>query len=168
MKLSKKYIIIVVLVGIIIFSGGLCAGFLINNVLHEAVNAEKVYTDTKTYKCTSIVLIAKDDYSNKTSISSGDLEAEAREIAAILEIELLVENVIKKIDIQYPNAEYNLKLDQDSESVLYYVVASSDNEEDLQDICNLATALLCEEIENTTNNLDCKIIHNANEPICDD
>lgn len=164
MTLSKKHIFIVVLAVIIIFFAGLVVGFLIRNILPNVMNVNEKYDEKHTYKCSSTVYISNVN-PEKAAISSGDLEAEALEMAPVLESDILFANIKKKIDVQYPDTEYEVQLEQTVEGVaVYYVIVTGDSKEDLQEICDLATSLLCEEIETTMSDVRCKIIEKANNP----
>ena len=78
---------------------------------------------------------------------------------------MLIENVKKKIDVQHPDIAYNVELEQIVESTqVYYVIVTGDSKEQLQEICDLATSLLCEEIEFTMSGVQCKILEKANTP----
>lgn len=164
MTLSKKQIFLVILVGVFIFFTGLVIGFLLRNGILKAMNSDEEHIEKRTYKCTAIVYISK-DASDQTSFSSADLEEEAFEIASVLEGDMLIENVKKKIDVQHPDIAYNVELEQIVESTqVYYVIVTGDSKEQLQEICDLATSLLCEEIEFTMSGVQCKILEKANTP----
>lgn len=164
MTLSKKHIFIVIFAGITIFFTGLVVGFLLSNRVSEAINSNEEQVEKHTYKCTSTVYISK-TASEKTSISSADLEAEASEIDSVLERDILLENVKKKTDKQYPDTEYSVELEHVVENTqIYHVIVTGDSKEQLQEICDLATLLLSIEIETTMSNVQCKIVEQASNP----
>ena len=124
--------------------------FIFNNSLFK----------TPMYKSRATILISNTATAKSPAISSSDLSATtslAKTYAAILN----TSKIQNKIKEEYPNIEYELTLEPINETEICAVIATSEHPEKLEDICNLAVSLLCEEVSLIVEGSSCKVIDNA-------
>ena len=151
---------------------GLLTGCTININLGDSSEKDKNKTEDKTtiiddffgrnkaYESRATILISNTATAKSPAISSSDLSATtslAKTYAAILN-NSKIQNKIKE---EYPNIEYELTLEPINETEICAVIATSEHPEKLEDICNLAVSLLCEEVSLIVEGSSCKVIDNA-------
>ena len=114
----------------------------------------------KAYESRATILISNTATAESPAIYSSDLTASqslAKTYAAILN-NSKIQNKIKE---EYPNIEYELTLEPINETEICAVIATSEHPEKLEDICNLAVSLLCEEVSLIIPGSSCKVIDYA-------
>ena len=151
---------------------GLLTGCTININLGDSSEKDKNKTEDKTtiiddffgrnkaYESRATILISNTATAKSPAISSSDLSATtslAKTYAAILN-NSKIQNKIKE---EYPNIEYELTLEPINETEICAVIATSEHPEKLEDICNLAVSLLCEEVSRFLDGVSFKVIDNA-------
>ena len=151
---------------------GLLTGCTININLGDSSEKDKNKTEDKTtfiddffgrnkaYESRATILISNTATAKSPAISSSDLSATtslAKTYAAILNNS----KIHNKIKEEYPNIEYELTLEPINETEICAVIATSEHPEKLEDICNLAVSLLCEEVSLIVEGSSCKVIDNA-------
>lgn len=110
------------------------------------------------YECRANICITKT--SANTTVSSSDLRISKSLIETFNSI--LQSHVIQnKIHEQYPNTEYTLILEPTEETGIFTIVATSENSDQLDAICNKAASLFCEKIAGVTEGLSYKIVDHA-------
>ena len=132
-----------------------------NDTVNETLSKHNSDTTSniRIYQSRATILISTVE-SSDLAISSSDLSATtslAKTYAAILN----TSKIQNKIKEDYPNIEYELTLEPINETEIYAVIATSENPEKLEDICNLAVSLLCEEVSLIAAGSSCKVIDNA-------
>ena len=153
---------------------GLLTGCTININVENPAKDDAKNTDSKTifdyifnngnqttlYESRATILISNTATAESPAISSSDLSATtslAKTYAAILN----TSKIQNKIKEEYPNIEYELTLEPINETEICAVIATSEHPEKLEDICNLAVSLLCEEVSLIVEGSSCKVIDNA-------
>lgn len=151
---------------------GLLTGCTININLGDSSEKDKNKTEDKTtiiddffggnkaYESRATILISNTATATSPAISSSDLSATtglAKTYAAILN----TSKIQNKIKEEYPNIEYELTLEPINETEICAVIATSEHPEKLEDICNLAVSLLCEEVPLIIDGASCKVVNYA-------
>lgn len=98
-----------------------------------------------------------------TAISSSDLSV----TKVLLETcsSILQSNAIQdQIREEYPDIEYALSLESMGETESLAITATGENPEYLDEICNTAVSLLCEQIPQIVQGASCKVIDYARQP----
>jgi capsular polysaccharide biosynthesis protein len=73
--------------------------------------------------------------------------------------ELLQSSFIQnKIREAYPDLEYTLTIEQLDETEMYAIIATSQNPEGLEELCNMAASLFCERFQEVIEDASAKII----------
>ena len=151
---------------------GLLTGCTINVNLGDSSEKDKNKTEDKTtiiddffgrnkaYESRATILISNTATAKSPAISSSDLAASLRLTEAYAAI-LNTSKIQNKIKEEYPNIEYELTLEPINETEICAVIATSEHPEKLEDICNLAVSLLCEEVSLIVEGSSCKVIDNA-------
>lgn len=114
----------------------------------------------KAYESRATILISNTATAKAPAISSSDLSATTSLVKTYAAI-LNTSKIQNKIKEDYPNIEYELTLEPINETEICTVIATSEHPEKLEDICNLAVSLLCEEVSLIVEGSSCKVIDNA-------
>ena len=151
---------------------GLLAGCTININLGDSSEKDKNKTEDKTtiiddffgrnkaYESRATILISNTATAKSPAISSSDLSVATSLVKTYATI-LNTSKIQNKITEEYPNIEYELTLEPINETEICAVIATSEHPEKLEDICNLAVSLLCEEVSLIVEGSSCKVIDNA-------
>ena len=99
------------------------------SILEEIFKKED---QTKLYECRAIIYLT--------------LEVVSSKVMADCNYILQSRSIQDQIREEYPDVEYTLSLERIDETELCAVIATSEDPESLQEICNMAVDLLCEEI----------------------
>lgn len=95
-----------------------------------------------------------------TGISSSDLQA-TKSLVETYSV-ILQSNMIQgQIREEFPDVEYTLSLEPINETEICTLIAAGDNPEYLDEICNMAASLLCEELPQIIAGSSCKVIDYA-------
>ena len=114
----------------------------------------------KVYESRASIFIPNTATAESTAISSSDLIASSH-LAETCKVILNTSKIQNKIKEEYPNIEYELTLEPINETEVFVLIATSENAENLEDICNLAVSLLCEEVSLIVEGSSCKVVDNA-------
>ena len=151
---------------------GLLTGCTINVTHGDSSEKDKNKTEDKTtiiddffgrnkaYESRATILISNTATAESPAISSSDLSA-TMSLVKIYAAILNSSKIQNKIKEEYPNIEYELTLEPINETEICAVIAISEHPEKLEDICNLAVSLLCEEASLIVEGSFCKVIDNA-------
>ena len=154
----KKTALIVCLISA--FLAGICLGVLIGMNTGQAESAYNETSPTKDlYECHSTIYITTNDC-DQTAISTTDLAVSLRLFSSFLQSE----NILTPINTKYSYSDYTLTIEQIESTELFEIVARSEDNEHLAEICNMATSLLCEELENTTDSIRFRVVDLALQP----
>ncbi len=165
----KNRILSLCLVVVCIF--GLLTGCTININLGDSSEKDKNKTEDKTifddffgrrkvYESRATIYTSNTVTAESTAISSSDLTA-STSLAETYSVILNGSKIQNKIKENYPNVEYELILEPINETEVFVLIATSENAENLEDICNLAVSLFCEEVSLIVEGSSCKVIDNA-------
>jgi len=113
-------------------------------------------SNISSYQSRATILITTSD-SEKPSICSSDLVSSKNLVNTYATI-LLSHRIQNKIHEEYPNIEYTLTLESLRETEIFAIIATSQNPERLEEICNMAVSLFCEEISLLIAGCSCKVI----------
>lgn len=114
-----------------------------------------------TYESRTTVYIADTTAATDTAISSSDLKVTKSLVETYSGI--LQSNKIQgKIREEYPGVEYTLSLQSMNETKIFTLIATSEDPEYLEEICNMAASLLCEELPQIIAGSSCKVVDPAN------
>ena len=105
-------------------------------------------------RATIYITTSKND---NAAISSSDLTVEIQ-LAETYRVILQSDKVQEEIRKEYTGAEYTLTLEQINETEVFALIATSENPEKLQEICNMAASLLCETVQQTIEGTSCRIV----------
>ena len=150
---------------------GLLTGCTLNINLGDSSEKDKNKTEEKTifddflgsrkvYESRASIFIPNTATAESTAISSSDLIASSH-LAETCKVILNTSKIQNKIKEEYPNIEYELTLEPINETEVFVLIATSENAENLEDICNLAVSLLCEEVSLIVEGSSCKVVDNA-------
>lgn len=150
---------------------GLLTGCTININLGDSFEKDKNKTEdkaiiddffcrNKVYESRATILISNTATAVSPAISSSDLSA-AISLAKTYAAMLNTSTIQNKIKEKYPNVEYELTMEPINETEIFAVIVTSEHSEKLEDICNLAVSLLCEEVSLIVEGSSCKVIDNA-------
>ena len=151
---------------------GLLTGCTLNINLGDSSEKDKNKTEDKTtiiddffgrnkaYESRATILISNTATAKAPAISSSDLSATTSLVKTYAAI-LNTSKIQNKIKEDYPNIEYELTLEPINETEVFVLIATSENAENLEDICNLAVSLLCEEVSLIVEGSSCKVVDNA-------
>ena len=114
----------------------------------------------KAYESRATILISNTATAESPAIYSSDLTA-SQSLAETYAVILNSSTIQNKIKEEYPNIEYELTLEPINETEIFAVIATSEHPEKLEDICNLAVSLLCEEVSLIIPGSSCKVVDNA-------
>ena len=142
---------------IIVSAASLIIGITIGFIIGTNPFKNDARQEDNQYKSICNLLVSK-GHSDQASISSSDL------IIDLPQSVLQLDNIYAAIVDRYPNAQFTLTLEHVNGSPVFSLVAASESPEDLTEICNMAAALLCEEIESTMEQVSCKILDLATQP----
>ena len=124
------------------------------NIFDYIFSSEKQKT---MHECRSSIYISNTAAATDTAISSSDLTV-STELVATLTMILQSSTIQDEICEEYPGAEYTLSLEPIDETEIFALIATSENPEHLEEICNLAVSLFCEAVPQIINGFSCKII----------
>jgi hypothetical protein len=110
------------------------------------------------YECRANICITKT--SANTTISSSDLGI-SKSLIETFNVILQSHVIQNKIHEQYPNTEYTLILEPVEETSIFTIVATSENSDQLDAICNKAASLFCEKSAAITEGYSYKIVDYA-------
>ena len=116
--------------------------------------------ETTMYESRATIYISNTVTAESTAISSSDLTV-SKSLAETYSVILSRAKIQNKIKEEYPNIEYELTLEPINETAICAVIATSEHPEKLEDICNLAVSLLCEEVSLIVKGSSCKVVDNA-------
>lgn len=168
----KNHLLPLFLIVVCIF--GLLAGCAINinigNPSEDAANK----TDGKTifdyiFKNGSIMYESRANIyiattTTDSAISSSDLIVTESLVATIDSI--LQSNMIQdKIREEFPGVEYTLSVESINETELCSIIATGESPEYLDEICNIAVSMLCEQISQIVEGSSCRVIDYAKQPV---
>ena len=140
----------------IVYISCLLAGCTIN------INVGNPSEDTanKTvYECRASIYIANTTAAD-AAISSSDLKVEKSLVETYSVI--LQSNMIQgQIREEYSGVEYTLTLESINETEIFTLIATGENPEYLDEICNMAVSLLCEQIPKIIEGTSCRRVDYA-------
>ena len=150
---------------------GLLTGCTININLGDSSEKDKNKPEDKNivdyyfgrnrvYESRATIYISNTVTAESTAISSSDLTV-SKSLAETYSVILSSAKIQNKIKEEYPNIEYELTLEPINETAICAVIATSEHPEKLEDICNLAVSLLCEEVSLIVKGSSCKVVDNA-------
>lgn len=99
-----------------------------------------------------------------TAISSSDLAVSLSLVDTYAKI-LQSDRVQDKIREEYPAVEYTLSLESLHETELFSIIATGEDPEYLDEICNTAVSMLCEQIPQIVEGSSCKVVDYAKQPV---
>lgn len=119
-------------------------GNLSNDTENETISNHEVdnSTGTNTYQSRATIYVSNKNAAGSTAISSSDLAISKQFIetyAVILDSDQIHNEIRKK----YPE-EYTLSIESINGTGTVAIVVASENPENLEEICNMATSLFCE------------------------
>ena len=115
-----------------------------------------MYESRATIYISNTVAYTNDDL----AISSSDLTA-AKSLAETYNVILQSSKIQNQIHKEYPDTDYTLSLEQVNETEIFAIIATGKNPEHLEEICNMAVSLLCENISNILEGVNCKVVDYA-------
>lgn len=155
MQISKKYISIFIVILVLIFIAGFAAGFLTEKFV-------PIFGRKTLYESRANVIFA-DANANQNTLSSADLVVALRYLDTI-EVILQSDSITGRVCKEYPEADFTLSLDAEEGAILFTIVATSENPENLSAICNRTATLLCERVPEVLE-YSCKILDYAKQPM---
>jgi len=151
---------------------GLLTGCTLNINLGDSSEKDKNKTEDKTtiiddffgrnkaYESRATIFISNTATAESPTISSSDLAVSQRlteTCASILNSDM-IKNKIKE---EYPNIEYELTLEPINETEICTLIATGESPEYLDEICNMAVSLLCEQIPKIVSGSSCTVVNSA-------
>lgn len=112
------------------------------------------------YQSCATVYISNGETTASTSISSSDL-AVSKPLVDVCKTMLQSNRIRAKICQEYPAAEFELTLEPMNETEICTIIATSENPEALEEICNMAVSLFCEEVSSIMDGVSCKVVNYA-------
>lgn len=94
------------------------------------------------------------------TISSSDLKV-AKSLVETYNTILQTNMIQSQIREQYPDIEYTLSLEPIEETEIFALIATGEEPEHLEEICNRAVSLLCEKIPQIVDGVSCKVVDYA-------
>lgn len=116
--------------------------------------------NTSLYQSRATIYISQTVTTDSTMISSDDLTGSLQLIESYIVI-LNSKQIQSKIREKYPSAEYTLTLEPMNETNVFSIIATSENPECLEEICDIATSMLCEIIPQVIEGVSCKVVDYA-------
>ena len=161
-KTTRLLAFILALISIFLCATGCTINVNINDNTNETLVNDNSDTTSnmRIYQSCATIYISGTVTTESPAISSSDLAASLRLTEAYAAI-LNTSKIQNKIKEEYPNIEYELTLEPINETEICAVIATSEHPEKLEDICNLAVSLLCEEVSLIVEGSSCKVIDNA-------
>jgi len=109
---------------------------------------------TTVYQSRATIYISS---AESNSVSATDL-MDSKQLTETYAVILNSQTIQNKIQEEYPNVECEFTLEPINETELFYIIATSENPKKLNDVCNLATSLFCENITNIAEGVSCKVV----------
>lgn len=117
-------------------------------------------TNISIYQSRATIYISNKGSAESPAISSSDLIVSKDFIESYIVI-LNSKQIQSKIREKYPSAEYTLTLEPMNETNVFSIIAASENPECLEEICDIATSMLCEIIPQVIEGVSCKVVDHA-------
>ena len=118
-------------------------------------------TEKKLYQCQATIMITKKG--EDPSYSSSDATVSPSALKAydmILQSKAVQDKILEK----YPNAEYTLVMAPGENTSVCTITATGSDAENLDELCDLAVSLLCEEAAKVISATTCKAVDKATTP----
>ncbi len=161
------------LILLIVYFACFLAGCTININVGNPVEDATKETDNKTifdhifnsrkektmYESRATILISN-RATTDTAISSSDLVGHQRLVATYNNI-LQSRRIQDEIREEYPGVEYSLSLEAINETEIFALIATGENPEHLEGICNTAASVVCEKIPEIVVGSSCKVVDYA-------
>ena len=170
MKQNRSLSLILALVIMLTLLSGCEINISIGNQQDAAETTEKITettnptpTEPSKYTCSATILISNSALENAGSISSSDLTASLQMRETICRL-LQTDRVLDSIRKKYPDAKFDIKMEMSEDTGICTVIATSENKENLKDICNMAVDRLCEVGEDVIEDAFIRIVDLAAEP----
>ncbi len=130
-----------------------------NDTENEAISDHDSDTSTNIslYQSRATIYISNKGSAESLRISSSDLSV-SKSLTETYAVILNTKKIKSKIQEEYPNVECELTLEPTNETALFDIIATSENSEKLEDICNLAASLFCEEVPLIIDGASSKIV----------
>ena len=112
------------------------------------------------YESRASIYISNTIATEVPAISSSDLAASAS-LAETYSVFLNSSKIQNKIKEEYPGVEYTLTLEPINETEICALIATGENPEYLDEICNMAVSLLCEQLPKIIQGSSCKVVNYA-------
>lgn len=164
---SKRFLaLFVLIVSASLFATGCTINVNIGNSPNDTTNEtlsnrnSDTTSNMRVYQSRAAIYISNKVSEEKPAYSSSDLIV-SKQLAETYAAILNTSKIQNKIKEEYPNIEYELTLEPINETEICAVIATSEHPEKLEDICNLAVSLLCEEVSLIVEGSSCKVIDNA-------
>ena len=160
MEIPKKLILVFVLLLIAALIVGFIAGFAIGSINQEESEKEP---HPRLYESRCSLYYSVNTYDEAAQISTPDMKASAGMFAVFSEI-LQSNSLRQQILEQYPDAEFELALEQKEGTGIFYIIATGEDPENLDEICNFAASAMIQKAEQIVPGSSFKIIDPAKEP----
>lgn len=155
----------------VVYISFLLAGCTINinvgNSSEEATNRtngktifDHIFNNRSTMYESRATIYISNIFAESSAISSSDLTV-SKQLAESYQVILNSKKIKSKIQEQYPNIEYKLTMESINQTEVFYITATSEKPEELDDVCNLAASLLCEEVPLAIEGASCKVVECA-------
>lgn len=165
---NHKYLPIILL--IMVFIAGLAVGCSAGRVSKGGSKRENTCETTEEtalkktiYESHSALYISNSAITGSPSISSSDLHASQG--LAYVYAEMLQSKLIRTaLKEKFPDSEFELASEVSEYTEVFRIIVTSESPDDLKEICDLATSLLCETVSTIVDGSSCKIIDAASKP----
>ena len=131
-----------------------------NKTEDKTTISDDFFGRNKAYESRATIYISNTVTAESPAISSSDLTV-SKSLAETYSVILSSSKIQNKIKEEYPNIEYELTLEPINETEIFAVLATREHPEKLEDICNLAVSLLCENVPLIVEGFSCKVIDYA-------
>lgn len=108
------------------------------------------------YQSKATILISRSN-SDKNSVSSSDLTTSKGYADAYVNI-FQSDTVQDEIRDEFPDVEYELTLEPTNETDIFTIFVTGSNPECLEEICNMALSVFCENVANIVVGTSCKVV----------
>lgn len=119
-----------------------------------------ISVNTSTYQSRATIYISQTVATDSTMITSADLTGSSS-LMETYKVILNSKKIQGKIQEEYPGVEYELTLESINETEMFAITATSEKPEKLEEICNMAVSLFCEEVSNIVEGVSCKVVDYA-------
>lgn len=165
MRNKKHHLALLLLVvTVFLFAAGCTVNINVGNAADTENKTMNQGVDTtvneSVYQSCAAVLISNGGTTASTSISSSDL-AVSKPLVDVCKTILQSNRIREKICEEYPAAKYELTLEPMNETAIFTIIATSKSPEALEEICNMAVSLFCEEVSSKMDGVSCKVIDYA-------